>query len=193
MMHPAEIRWVAAIGFVIVGSIGFYLSLYNGLVEMKNNIGRSWANIDVLLKQRHDEIPKLVKTCEAYMQHERAVFDKLSEARAALASAKSVAQRADAEGQIGRALGGIMAVAENYPALKADQGFRSLQQRISELENQVADRREFYNDVVTLFNTRIEQIPDSWVAQGMQLERAELYKVSEQDREDPRIEFKLTA
>jgi LemA protein len=193
MMHPAEILWVAAIGFVVVGSIGYFLSLYNGLVEMKNNIGRSWANVDVLLKQRHDELPKLVKTCEAYMQHERAVFDKLSEARAALASAKSVPQRADAEGQIGRALGGIMAVAENYPALKADQGFRSLQQRISELENQIADRREFYNDVVTLFNTRLEQIPDSWVAQGMQLEHAELYKVSEQDREDPRIEFKLTA
>src|SRR5262249_59174851 len=146
MMHPAEIRWVAAIGFVIVGSIGFYLSLYSGLVEMKNNIGRSWANIDVLLKQRHDEIPKLVKTCEAYMQHERAVFDKLAEARASLQSARSVAQRAEAEGMIGRALGNILAVAENYPDLKADQGFRALQQRISELENQIADRREFYND-----------------------------------------------
>jgi len=192
-MHPAEILWVAAIGFVVVGSIGYFLSLYNGLVESKNNVGRSWANVDVLLKQRHDEIPKLVKTCEAYMQHERAIFDKLSEARATVQSAKTVAQRAEAEGQVGRALGGILAVAENYPDLKADQGFRSLQQRISELENQIADRREFYNDVVTLFNTRIEQIPDSWVAQGMSLERAELYKVSEQDREDPRIEFKMSA
>jgi len=192
-MHPAEILWVAAIGFVIVGSVGYFLSLYNGLVEMKNSIGRSWANIDVLLKQRHDEIPKLVSTCEAYMQHERAVFDKLSEARASVQGARSVAQRAEAEGMVGRALGNIMAVAENYPDLKADQGFRSLQQRISELENQIADRREFYNDVVTLFNTRLEQIPDSWVAQGMQLQRADLFKVSEQDREDPRIEFKLSA
>ena len=192
-MHPAEILWVAAIGFVVVGSIGYFLSLYNGLVETKNNVGRSWANVDVLLKQRHDELPKLVKTCEAYMQHERAVFDKLSEARATVQSAKTVAQRAEAEGQIGRALGGILAVAENYPDLKADQGFRSLQQRISELENQIADRREFYNDVVTLFNTRLEQIPDSWVAQGMNLTPAELYKVTEQDREDPRIEFRLSA
>ena len=94
---------------------------------------------------------------------------------------------------IGKAVGGIFAVAENYPDLKADQGFRSLQQRISELENQIADRREFYNDVVTLFNTRLEQIPDSWVAEGMHLERAELYKVSESDREDVRIQFKMTA
>jgi LemA protein len=192
-MHPAEILWTASIGFVLVGSVGYFLSLYNGLVETKNNVGRAWANVDVLLKQRHDELPKLVKTCETYMQHERAVFDKLSEARAALTSARSVAQRAEAENQIGRALGGIMAVAENYPDLKADQGFRALQQRISELENQIADRREYYNDVVTIFNTRLEQLPDSWVAQGMQLQRAELYKVSEQDREDPRIEFRLTA
>ncbi len=192
-MHPAEILWTAAIGFVIVGSVGYFLSLYNGLVETKNNVGRAWANVDVLLKQRHDELPKLVKTCETYMQHERAVFDKLSEARAALQGARSVGERAQAEGMIGRALGSIMAVAENYPDLKADQGFRALQQRISELENQIADRREFYNDVVTLFNTRLEQIPDSWVAQGMQLQHAELFKVSEQDREDPRIEFKLTA
>jgi len=192
-MHPAEILWVAAIGFVIVGSIGYFLSLYNGLVELKNNIARSWANVDVLLKQRHDEIPKLVKTCEAYMQHERAVFDRLAEARASLQSARTVGQRADAENMIGKAVGGILAVAENYPDLKADQGFRSLQQRISELENQIADRREFYNDVVTLFNTRLEQIPDSWVADGMHLERAELFKVNETDREDARIEFKLTA
>ena len=89
-MHPAEILWVAAIGFTVVGSIGYFLSLYNGLVELKNNIGRSWANVDVLLKQRHDEIPKLVKTCEAYMQHERAVFDRLAEARASLQSARTV-------------------------------------------------------------------------------------------------------
>ena len=177
-MHPMEILVVASIGFVVVGSIGYFLSLYNGLVELKNNIGKSWANVDVLLKQRHDEIPKLVKTCEAYMQHERAIFDKLSEARASLQTASTVAQRAEAE---------------NYPDQKADQGFRSLQQRISELENQIADRREYYNDVVTLFNTRLEQIPASWVAQGMQLERAELFKVSDADREDARIEFKMTA
>ncbi len=192
-MHPSEILWTALIGFVVVGTVGYFLSLYNGFVEMKNNIGRAWANVDVLLKQRHDELPKLVKTCEAYMQHERAIFDKLSEARGALANAKSVAQRAEAESMLGRALGGVFAVAESYPDLKADQGFRSLQQRISEIENQIADRREFYNDVVTLYNTRLEQIPDSWVAQGMQLQPADLFKIADRDREDPVIEFRMTA
>src|SRR5512140_2490459 len=181
MMHPAEILWTVVVGFLLVGSVGFFLSIYNSLIEMKNNVGRSWANIDVLLKQRHDELPKLVKTCEGYMQHERAIFDKLSEARAMLQAARSVGQRAEAEGQLTRALGGFFAVAENYPDLKANQGFVALQARISELENSIADRREFYNDSVTLFNIRIQQIPDSWVASGMNLQTAELFKVSEQD------------
>jgi LemA protein len=192
-MHPAEILWTVVIGFLMVGSVGFFLSIYNTLVEMKNNIVRSWANIDVLLKQRHDELPRLVKVCEAYMQHERAVFDKLSEARGAVAAAKSVGQRAEAESQLTRSLGQFFAVAENYPDLKANQSFSALQQRISELENAIADRREFYNDTVTLFNTRIQQIPDSWVAGGMNLQTAELFKIDERDRQDPEIAFKMTA
>ena len=188
-MHPGEILWTVVVGFLLVGSVGYFLSIYNSLIEMKNNVGRSWANIDVLLKQRHDELPKLVRTCEAYMQHERAIFDKLSEARGALANARSVGQRADAENQLTRALGGFFAVAENYPDLKANTSFQSLQTRISELENAIADRREFYNDTVTMFNTRIEQIPDSWVAGGMALQRAELFHIDERERQDVDISF----
>ena len=188
-MHPSEILWTALIGFVVVGTIGYFLSLYNGFVEMKNNIGRAWANVDVLLKQRHDELPKLVKTCEAYMQHERAIFDKLSEARGALANAKSVAQRAEAESMLGRALGGVFAVAESYPDLKADQGFRSLQQRISEIENQIADRREFYNDSVTLNNTRIQQIPYVFFAPMLSMKEREMYKVAAAEKNPPEIKF----
>ena len=111
------------------------------------------------------------------MQHERAVFDKLSEARGALARAKSVGERAEAEGMLTRALGQFFAVAEAYPDLKANQSFLQLQSRISELENQIADRREFYNDTVTTFNTRIQQIPDSMVADWLSLQPAELFKV----------------
>src|SRR5437867_12490137 len=120
-MHAGEILVTVFIGFMIVGAIGYVLSMYNGLVALRNNIARSWANIDVLLKQRHDELPKLVKTCEGYMRHEREVFDKLSEARGALAQAKTVAERAGAENQLSRALGQFFAVAENYPDLKANQ------------------------------------------------------------------------
>src|SRR5258706_12323655 len=134
-MHTAEIFWTALIGCSIIGLASYGVSIYNGLVALRNNIGRSWANIDVLLKQRHDELPKLVKTCEGYMQHERAIFDKLSEARAALAGAHGVAARAEAEGMLTRALGNFFAVAENYPDLKANQSFLQLQSRISEIEN----------------------------------------------------------
>ena len=190
-MHVGEILVTALIGFAIVGVGGYLLGLYNGLVALKNNIGRSWANIDVLLKQRHDELPKLVKTCEGYMQHERAVFDKLSEARGALMNAKSVGQRAEAEGVLSRALGQFFAVAENYPILKADQSFLQLQSRISEIENQIADRREFYNDTVTTFNTRIEQIPDKFVAGWLAYTPAELFVVSEDDRRDVDIKFAM--
>jgi LemA protein len=188
----AEIMWTVFIGFAIVGALGYFLSIYNSLVALKNNIGRSWANIDVLLKQRHDELPKLVKTCEGYMQHERAVFDKLSEARGALAQARSVAQRADAEGQLTRALGQFFAVAEGYPDLKANQSFLQLQSRISEIENQIADRREFYNDTVTTFNTRIQQIPDKFVANWLGYQTAELFEVSDEDRRDVEIKFAMT-
>ncbi len=190
-MHPMEILVVVAIGFVLVGTAGYLLSIYNSLVALKNNIGRSWANIDVLLKQRHDELPKLVKTCEGYMQHERAVFDKLSEARGALAKAKSVGERAEAEGMLTRALGQFFAVAEAYPDLKANQSFLQLQSRISDLENQIADRREFYNDTVTTFNIRIQQVPDTFVAGWMTLKPAELFKVDESDRQDVEIKFQM--
>jgi len=145
----------------------------------------------VLLKQRHDELPKLVKTCEGYMQHERAVFDKLSEARGALARAHSVPERAEAEGLLGRALGQFFAVAENYPDLKANQSFLQLQSRISEIENQIADRREFYNDTVTTFNIRIQQIPNVYVANWMSLRPGELFAADETDRRDVEIKFAL--
>lgn len=190
-MYPMEILVTVAIGFLLVGTVGYLLSLYNSLVALKNGIGRAWANIDVLLKQRHDELPKLVATCEGYMQHERAVFDKLSEARGALMKARGVGERAEAEGLLTKALGQFFAVAEAYPDLKANTGFLQLQSRISDLENQIADRREFYNDTVTTFNTRIQQIPDNMVAGWLSLTPAELFKVEESDRQDVQIQFKM--
>ncbi len=193
MSHPGELLALVLVGFLIVGTVGYALTIYNGLIALKNGIARAWANIDVLLKQRHDELPKLVSTCEGYMQHERAVFDKLSEARGALLKARGVAERAEAENQITRALGQIFAVAEQYPDLKANQGFLQLQSRISELENQIADRREYYNDTVTTFNTRIQQIPDTFVASWLSYQPAEVFKVDEKDREDVAISFKMTA
>ena len=178
-MHPAEILWTVAIGFVLVGSVGWFLTVYNTLVEMKNNIGRSWANIDVLLKQRHDELPKLVSTCEAYMQHERAVFDKLSEARSAVATARTVGQRAEAEGRIGRALGGFMAVAENYPDLKANQNYLALQEELTGTESKIAYARQFYNDQVAKLNTLTQKFPASVIAARRHFEPRPFFDIEE--------------
>ena len=188
-MHIGEWVVIVLLGFFALGVMGYALSIYNSLVALRNSIARCWANVDVLLKQRHDELPKLVKTCEAYMQHERAVFDRLSEARGALVHAHTVGERAAAEGQLSQALGHFFAVAEAYPTLKADTSFHQLQNRISELENQIADRRELYNDVVTIFNTRIEQIPDQYVAGWLSCVPAELFKVDAADRADVEIQF----
>ena len=191
MQHPGELMIVATIVLAVIAAGGYLLTIYNSLVALKNQIARSWANIDVLLKQRHDELPKLVKTCEGYMQHERAVFDRLSEARGALMKAHTVGERAAAESALTRALGQFFAVAEAYPSLKADASFLQLQHRISELENQIADRREFYNDTVTTFNIRIQQIPNVYVANWMSLRPGELFAADETDRRDVEIKFAL--
>jgi len=190
-MHPGEILGTAVVLLGIVALAGVWFTIYNSLVALKNALARSWANIDVLLKQRHDELPKLVKTCEGYMQHERAIFDKLSEARGALMRAQTVAQRAEAENLLTRALGAIFAVAEAYPDLKANQNFLQLQTRITEVETQIADRREYYNDTVATFNTRLEQIPDKWVAAWLELTPAELFHAEPGDREDAVIKFAM--
>jgi len=189
-MFVGEIFWTVVIGFAVVGTIGYALSIYNGLVALRNNIARSWANIDVLLKQRHDELPKLVKTCEGYMRHERGVFDKLSEARAALAGAKSVAERAGAEGMLNRALGAIFAVAEAYPDLKANQNMALLQEELTSTENKVAFARQAYNDSVMGYNTARESFPTNVVAGALGFQAADLFQLeSEAERAAPKVSF----
>jgi LemA protein len=192
-MHVGEIMVTVVLLFGAISTVGYALTIYNGLVALKNNIARSWSNIDVLLKQRHDELPKLVKTCEGYMQHERAVFTQLGEARAGLMKARTIPERAQAESTLTQALGQFFAVAEAYPELKANQNFMQLQNRISELENQIADRREYYNDVVATFNTRLEQVPDKFIADWCHFVAAELFKATDSDRQDVAIEFKMSA
>lgn len=175
--------------FVIVGAVLYFVSVYNGLIRLSRNIGKAWANIDVLLKQRHDEIPKLIKVCEGYMKYERGTLEKITAARVACIQSKGVADSAQKEGQLGGLLRQLFAVAENYPDLKANQNFLQLQQRASYLESQIADRREFYNDSVNNYNIRIHQIPDMWVAGMLGMQDKELFNVAEEDKKDVEIKF----
>lgn len=174
---------------VVVGLIAYLLTIYNSLVRLKNDIDKAWANIDVLLKQRHDELPKLIETCKGYMQYEQKTFQMVVEARNAYSKSTTLAEKAQADNMITGALKTLFAVSENYPELKANANFMQLQNRISELEEKIADRREFFNDDVNTFNIRIQQLPDVFVANMMSLQHKELFKVSDEDRRD--VEVKL--
>lgn len=175
---------------IVTGVLVYAIIIYNELVRLRNDNDRAWANIDVLLKQRHDEIPNLVETVKGYMQHERQVLENVTAARASALSAITVAQKAQADLLMTGALRGLFAVAENYPQLKANENFLKLQNRISELEERIADRREFFNDDVNTYNTRIRQIPDVFLANFMSLKPREMFKVSDEDRRQ--VEVKLT-
>ncbi|MGA7504649.1 MAG: LemA family protein [Candidatus Sulfotelmatobacter sp.] len=172
-----------------VGVLVYSVMLYNELVRLRNDNDRAWANIDVLLKQRHDEIPNLVETVKGYMQHEQQTLLAVTQARAASINAASIRQKAQADLQMTGALHTLFAVAENYPQLKANENFLKLQMRISELEERIADRREFFNDDVNTYNTRIGQIPYVFVASYMGLKPRSLFKVSDEDRRLVEVKF----
>jgi LemA protein len=172
-----------------VGVLVYVVILYNGLVRLRNDNDRAWANIDVLLKQRHDEIPNLVETVKGYMQHEQQTLLAVTQARAASMNAASIGQKAQADLMMTGALRGLFALTENYPQLKANENFLKLQMRISELEERIADRREFFNDDVNTYNTRIGQIPEVFVASYMNLKPRAMFKVSEEDRRLVEVKF----
>src|ERR1700719_1854148 len=172
----------AAVFFVVAGTLLYLIIIYNGLVRLRNGGNGAWANIDVLLKQRHDEILNLVETVKGYLQHERQTLVAVTQARAASISAASIGQKAQANLMLTGALRGLFAVAENYPQLKANENFLRLQNRISELEERIADRREFFNDDVNAYNTRIRQVPEVFLANLMALKPRELFTVSDEDR-----------
>src|SRR3979411_511038 len=171
------------------GVLIYTVILYNGLVRLRNENDRAWANIDVLLKQRHDEIPNLVEAVKGYLQHEQQTLLAVTQARAASMNAASIRQKATADLMMTGALRGLFAVAENYPQLKANENFLKLQSRITELEEHIADRREFFNDDVNTYNTRIGQIPEVFVASFMNLKPRDMFKVSEEDRRLVEVKF----
>lgn len=172
------------LGIIVIGFLGYAVMVYNGLVRLKRNIEKAWSNIDVLLKQRSDEIPKLVDTAQEYMDYEQEVLNEITAARNKAQSANNPNQKANADQAMRSALGNFFAVAEDYPDLKSTEQFQQLQDRISDIENQIADRREFYNESVNTYNIRINQIPYNIMANIMGYTQKELFEASEQERQD---------
>jgi LemA protein len=175
--------------FAACGIIWYVVTIFNGLVAIKNDVDKAWANIDVSLKQRHDELPKLLDVCKGYMEFERDTLQKVTQARNLYQQAGTVDQKAQADQTMTTALRGFFAVAENYPDLKANSNFTTLQKRITGLESEIADRREFYNDAVNTLNIRIQQMPDTFVASFMSITPRAMYKVAEADKADVPMTF----
>ena len=175
---------------VIAAVVGYFIIIYNQLVALKHNVSKAWSNIDVLLKQRHDELPKLVETCKQYMKHERETLEKVMLARSGVSQAREsgdVGALGIAESQLRAGLMNLFAVAEAYPDLKANESFQALQTRITALENSIADRREFYNESVNNNNVRIEQFPDLIVARFFNFKAFELLEFEAHEIEDVNV------
>jgi len=172
---------------VLVAMVLYGIILYNNLVALKHNVDKAWSNIDVLLKQRHDELPKLVETCKQYMTYEQETLERVMRARARVSEARErgdVAALGPAETELRLGLGNLFAVAEDYPDLKANETFKHLQGRVTALENAVADRREFYNESVNQNNIRIEQFPDVIIANMFKFPPRDLLVFTEEEVRD---------
>ena len=174
------------LALLVVAAI-YAVRIYNGLVALRENVRKAWSNIDVLLTQRHDELPKLVETCKRYMAHERDTLERVMQARSAVFKAQGsgdVPALGAAEQQLREGLGRLFAVVENYPDLKADQSFQHLQTRITQLEDTIADRRELYNEAVNLNNIRLQTFPDLIVARLFEFRPAPLLEFTEEQKRD---------
>ena len=182
-------------GIVIIGIaivvllVGGAVLLYNRLIRLRNKVEEAWAQIDVQLQRRHDLIPNLVSTVKGYAAHEKSVLEEVTAARAAAVDAKGAAAAGQTENALTAALGRLFAVAESYPDLKADQNFRHLQEELSDTEDKVAFARQYYNDNVREWNTRISSLPDVVVARMMAAEKAEYFELEGGAGAAPQVQF----
>ena len=175
----------------VAAAVAYAVTIYNNLIRVKRNVDQAWANIDVLLKQRHDEIPKLIDVVKGYMTYEKDLLQNVTTLRTQAAKAGEGQARVQAESQLGAILGRVMAVAENYPDLKANQSFLVLQNRISALEEQIAHRREFYNDSANINNVRREQVPDVFFAGLVGMPERRLFDAAPEERTDVDVAGRL--
>jgi LemA protein len=169
--------------------VGAAIWLYNGLIALGNQVGGAWAQIDVQLKRRHDLIPNLVEAVRGYMKHERDLFDRIAAARTRALSATGAGAIGAAEDALSQAVGGLIAVMERYPDLKANQNVLALQEELVTTENRVGFARQLYNDLVARYNTRQQVFPANLVASALGFKRAEFFQVDAGDRELPRVDL----
>ena len=181
----------AIIILVIVVLIAlFIINVYNGLVKSRQKVKNAWSQIDVQLQRRFDLIPNLVEAVKGYMEHESSVLEKVTQLRTSWANANTITEKVNIDNELSGALKTIMAVSENYPDLKANQNFMELQNNLKETENKISFARQFYNDTVTMYNTKIEVFPDNIVASMFNFKAETLFNVdSDEARKNVKIDF----
>ncbi len=177
------------VGILVIAGI-VVVGIYNGLVQLRVRADNSWSDIDVQLKRRHDLVPNLVETVKGYAAHERGTFENVARYRSAAMAATSAADRAQAEGQLTQALRGLLAVAENYPELKANTQFQSLQNSLYELEDSLQNSRRYYNAVVRDLNTRIQSFPSNIIAGMFNFQQRQFFEIADAtERAVPSVKF----
>ena len=181
-------------GFIILGIVIFivivFILIYNGLVEQKLRVDNAWSQIDVQLQRRFDLIPNFVETVKGYMAHESETFEKISELRSSWANASTVSEKAELDGQLSSTLKTIMAVSENYPDLKANQNFSELSEELRNTENKISFSRQFYNDTVTIYNTKLQVFPSNIVANMFHFTARDLFEVEGNEvRKNVKVDF----
>jgi LemA protein len=174
---------VAAVLLVVGGM------MYNGLVRLREQAESAWADIDVQLKRRYDLVPNLVETVKGYASHEKSTFEAVVQARSAAMSATGPQAKAQAEGMLTGALKSLFALAEAYPDLKAEAGFRELQGQLSSLEDAVQKARRYYNAVVRDLNTKVQSVPTNIVARAFGFQQKEFFELAESERDAPKVDF----
>jgi LemA protein len=183
-------QMIVEILLILVIILGlFFVLMYNDLIKQRNRVENAWAQIEVQLKRRYDLIPNLVETVKGYAKHEKTLFENVTKARAAVMSASSVNETAEASNYLSSTLKSLFAVAENYPELKANQNFMQLQKDLMETENKIAYSRQFYNDTVMKYNISIQTIPKNIIASLMGFQKKELFETPEVERQAPKVEF----
>ena len=175
---------------IIVAIIVAVIGMYNALVRLRNQVKNAWSQIDVQLKRRHDLIPNLVESVKGYARHEKETMENLTKARSAAVGAEGVAAKSKAEGELSGALDRFMLVVENYPDLKANQNFLSLQEELSSTENKIAFSRQNYNDQVLFFNNKIQMFPSNLIAGMFNFQTGEFFELEDKaEREVPKVDF----
>ncbi|MEN8127498.1 MAG: LemA family protein [Planctomycetota bacterium] len=188
-MGGALMGLLVIIGIIFLVAV-FVIGIYNALVRLRNQVDNAWSQIDVQLKRRHDLIPNLVETAKGYMEHERGTFEAITEARSRAMGAKNVSEASQAEGALTEALSKFMLVVENYPDLKANTNFLSLQETLTSTENKIAFARQGYNDQVLFYNNKIQMFPSNIIAGTFNFGKRDFFEIeNEAEREVPKVSF----